>query len=81
MSKVNQLVLCRDNYKDEIDFKNAVRDAVMLLLDAEYIMVIDYDEKGLGIIKIEYNYADETYGDRYPCWLYPEEEESVTWKE
>lgn len=76
----NRLVLCKDDYKSREEFKNAIRDAVMLLLDAGYIMTIVYDEKELGIVIIEYNYANLEYGDAYPYWLYPEEEETVVYK-
>lgn len=79
--KVNRLVLCKDDYKNEIEFENEIKNAIMLLLNAGYIMTVNYDEKSLGIIIIEYNYADREYGDRYPLWLLPEEEDSVVWKD
>lgn len=80
-NKVNELVLCRDRYNSQEEFEEAIKNAIMLLLDADYIAVVRYDEKSLGIVVIEYNYAEQEYGDRYPCWLYPEEEESVVYKE
>lgn len=81
MNKVNQLVICRDKYKSQEEFENAIRDAVMLLLNAEYIMTVRYDEKGLGIVVIDYNYGEQEYGDAYPYWLMPEEWESVAWND
>lgn len=81
MRKVNQLVLCRDNYKNQEEFECEIKKVIMILLNADYIMTIKYDEKELGIIVIEYNYAELEFGDRYPCWLYPQEEESVVWQE
>lgn len=81
MSKVNELVICRNNYTFPEEFECAIRDAVMLLLDAEYTMRIRYDDKGLGIVVIEFNPADATWGDRYPYWLLPEEFENVIWSE
>lgn len=77
MGKVNELVLCKDDYDDEFGFQNAIQDAVMLLLNAGYIMTIDYDEPGLGIVVIQYEHADQSYGCRYPYWLSPEEFESI----
>ena len=77
MTRTNQIVICRDEYKSQYEFENAIRDAVMVLLNNNYIMTIRYDEKGLGIVAINFNYADETFGCPYPCWLTPEEEESV----
>ena len=52
----------------------------MLLLNAEYIMTVKYDDKELGIIMIEYEHANQEYGCAYPYWLYPDEEESVKYQ-
>ena len=79
MNKVNELVLCRDNYDSQEDFEEAIKNAIMLLLDANYISVVRYDDKSFGIVVIEYNYAELEYGDKYPYWLYPNEEESVVY--
>lgn len=81
MHKVNRITVCRDEYKSKEDFENAIKDAVMVLLNNNYIMTVRYDEKGLGIVAIDYNYADQSYGDAYPYWLEPEEIESVEWKD
>ncbi len=77
----NQLVICRDKYKTQDEFENAIKNAIMLLLDAEYIMTVNYDEKGFGIVLIEYEHDDRSYGCKYPYWLYPKEYESVVWEE
>lgn len=77
MNKVNELVLCRYEYDSQEEFENEIKKAVMLLLNANQIMTIRYDEKGLGIVSIEYKCADRSYGDCYPYWLSPEEIESV----
>ena len=58
MSRVNELVLCRENYESQEEFENEIKKAVMLLLNADQIMTIRYDEKGLGIVAIEY--ADQS---------------------
>ena len=79
MGKVNSIVICRDKYNSQEDFENAIKDAVMVLLNNDYIMTVRYDEKGLGIVAIDYNYSDESFGDFYPHWLMPEEYESVLW--
>ena len=81
MQDVNTLTICRTHYETEREWLDALVNAVKLLLDAEYIMTIRYDEKGLGIISIEYNYADQSFGSRYPYWLLPEEEEHVHYLE
>lgn len=81
MSKVNELVLCRENYESQEKFEDEIKKAVMLLLNADQIMTIRYDEKGLGIVVIEYKYDDQSYGDYYPYWLLPDEIESVVFDE
>lgn len=79
MNKVNSIVICREKFDSDEAFKNAIRDAVMVLLDNEYVMTVRYDEKGLGIVAIDYDYEDQSLGDAYPYWLTPEEWESVMW--
>lgn len=81
MSKVNELVPCRENYESQEKFEDEIKKAVMLLLNADQIMTIRYDEKGLGIVVIEYKYDDQSYGDYYPYWLLPDEIESVVFDE
>ena len=63
----------------EEEFENEIKKAVMLLLNANQIMTIRYDEKGLGIVAIEY--ADQSYSDYCPYWLLPDEIESVIFDE
>ena len=65
---VNRLTICRNNYKSEEEFRNAINTSVNLLIDAEYVLVIQYDEKGLGIVTIDYSYADRSLGAPYPIW-------------
>lgn len=81
MNKVNQIVICRHKYNSQEEFENAIRDAIILLLNAEYVMTVRYDEKGLGIVVIDYNYDEKEFGDAYPYWLMPEEWESVVWND
>ena len=81
MNKVNELVLCRYEYDSQEEFEDEIKKAVMLLLNAGQIMTIRYDEKGLGIVVIEYKYDDQSYGDYYPYWLLPDEIESVVFDE
>ena len=79
MNKVNEIVVCKNDYKTQEDFENAIKKAVMVLLDNQYIMTVRYDEPGIGIVCIDYDYADREYGSPYPVWLSPEEESSVVW--
>ena len=77
MSDVNTIVVCRDTYKTQEDFENAIKKVVMVLLENNYIMTVRYDEPGLGIVSIEYNYDDQS--SNYPYWLSPTEWETVVW--
>ena len=55
-------------------------DTVMLLLDANYETTVRYDEKGLGIVVIEFDHdRNLAYGNSLPYWLSPKEFESVVW--
>ena len=79
--RVNELTVCKEDYESKEEFENAIKDAIMVLLNNNYIMTVKYDEKEFGIVWIQYEHADESYGCAYPRWLLPEEEESVVWKD
>lgn len=81
MNKVNTIVICKEDYKTQEDFENAIKKAVMVLLDNNYIMTIRYDEPGLGIVCIDFDHEDRTISDAYPYWLTPEQCESVAFNE
>ena len=77
MRDVNEITILRDEYPSQEEFENAIKKAVMVLLDNNYIMTVRYDDKGLGIVVIEYNPKDQLLGAEYPYWLSVEEFESV----
>ena len=79
MNKVNSLVICIDKYDSKEEFENAIKDAIMMLLNNDYVMTVRYDEKGLGIVAIEFDYDNQNIGDAYPYWLTPKEYENVIW--
>lgn len=79
--KTNKIVICKDKYESQEKFENAIKDAIMVLLNNDYIMTVRYDEKNFGIISIEYNYAEQEYREAYPYWLFPEEFESINLKD
>lgn len=81
MNDINSIVVCRDDYESKEDFENAIKDAVMVLLNNNYIMTVRWDEKGFGIVAIDYNHDDQAYGDAYPYWLFPDEFESIALKD
>lgn len=45
MNKTNQITICRSEYDTQEDFENAIKKAIMVLLDNNYIMTVRYDEK------------------------------------
>ena len=75
MHKVNELVIARHNHNNKEEFENAIKDAIMHLLDNNYIMTVRYDanDKELGVVVIEYEAADESWGCPYPHWLKPDD--------
>lgn len=75
MNKVNELVICSEDFENEEQFKRRIADAIALLLDSGYICTVREDE--VGIIVIEYDYNDRAYGSPYPYWLTPEQVESI----
>lgn len=77
MNEVNRITLCRDRYSSQEEFESAIKRAVMVLLENDYIMTVRWDEKGMGILCIDYEDDDVSIGAAYPYWLYPEEWESV----
>lgn len=80
MRRVNEMTICREYYDSEVDFENAIKDAVMVLLNNNYIMTIKYGDKGFGIVWIKYDYAEKDFCGALPYWLLPEEEETVVYK-
>lgn len=81
MKKVNSLVVCREDYMSKEEFENAIKEAIKVLLDNNYIMTVKWDDKGFGIVAIDYTHDDQSFGDYYPYWLLPEEIESVELKD
>lgn len=77
MKDVNEIVICKYDYKSKEEFENAIKDAIMVLLNNNYIMTVKYDDKCSEIVAIDYNYDDQECGCHYPYWLSPEEFESV----
>lgn len=76
---INNITVCREDYKTEEDFRNAIRDTIMVLLNNGYIMTVNYDDKAFGIVAIYFEYADISLGCPYPFWLSEKEEESIIW--
>lgn len=77
MHKVNRITICRDEYKSKEEFEDGIKAAVMVLLNNNNIMTVRYDDKGLGIVVIDYDCVNQALGAPYPYWLLPEEIEST----
>lgn len=83
MKKVSELIVCKDNYSSYEEFQNAIRDAIMVLLNNGYIMTIRYDanEKEMGIVLIEYDTNEEGLSEYRPHWLSWSEYDRIVWDE
>lgn len=77
MSDINRITICRDNHESQEEFENAIRDAIMLLMNEGYVMVVRYDEPDLGIVCIDFDYDDIELSGHHPCWITPDEWEVV----
>ena len=64
----SELVICKDNYNSQEEFENTIKQAIKLLLKANYICTVRYDEKEFGIVVIEFNPSDPALGYPRPCW-------------
>lgn len=77
MHKVNSLLLKKDSFDSQEAFEDAIKRAVMVLLENEYVMTIRWDERSLGFVAIDYSEGDLGLGAPYPYWLSPEEAEEI----
>lgn len=75
MNKVNSLVVCKKEFESEEKFKDRLRDAIIVLINSGYICTVREDE--VGIIAIDYEHADQSFGYPYPYWLTLEQCESI----
>lgn len=71
------MTVCREDYPSREEFENAIKRAVCVLLENNYIMTVKWDEKGFGIVAIEFDYDDVSYGCPYPVWLTCEEQDMI----
>lgn len=81
MNRVNSITICKEDYETQEDFENAIKKAVMVLLKNRYIMTVRYDEPGLGIVCIDFEYDDLCMGSPYPYWLTQNQWESIAFEE
>ena len=74
-NKYNTLVIDRDSYRTDDEFKNAIGETILMLQKNDYLMEIPRREGNMVII--HYNYAAPEFGTPIPIWLTSEEEEKI----
>ena len=80
MRRVNQLVVCKKDYKNQEEFYKALQDALMVILNNGYECTVRYDEPAFGIVAFEYDYdRSKEYGNPLPYWLSADEADSIVW--
>ena len=57
MTKVNELVLTKEDHGDKLF--EVMSDTLKILLDSGYVCKVRADEPGIGIYVIEYDYDNE----------------------
>lgn len=77
--KYQKIEFAKKEKETKEDFFNKIGEQLKLLLDADYIAVVRYDEPGLGIVIIEYEHDDNLvhWGCNRPMWVTPEEMEEI----
>ena len=77
MNRVNRLTVVKNNFNSQAEFENAVKEAIMVLLNNDYIMTVKRED--FDVVAIDYDYSSGEMGGAYPHWLFPEECDSVVW--
>lgn len=76
MNRYEQIVFTEEEFGDRL--WKAVSEQLKLLAEARYVCVVKEEEH--GIVVIQFQYDRQEFGEAYPYWLYPEEEEMVVYK-
>lgn len=77
MNKPNTIVFTEEKCGEEL--WDCVSKQIALLCKAHYICTVTEEE--YGIVRIDFDSAHAEWGGLYPYWLYPEEEETVIYKD
>ena len=75
-NRYETIVFTNEEFGD--DLWNNVGEQLKLLAEARYICVVKEEEHGIVVIQFQHDRPE--WGDAYPYWLYPEEEETVVYK-
>lgn len=76
MKHINTITLCKEDYATTAMFESEVKKAVILLLNAHCVVVVEYSDSREEV-RIEYGPDNQSFGCDYPRWLSPAEYESV----
>ena len=74
--KHETIVFSVSNYNDDLDkMFEAITTVAKVLLNEGYVVLLRYDEPGLGIAVMEFEHDDNLsyWGVANPIWLTPEE--------
>ena len=75
MNRYETIVFAEEEFGDRL--WQAVSEQLKLLTEARYICIVKEEE--VGIVVIQFQHDRPEWGDAYPYWLYPEEEETVVY--
>lgn len=65
----NRITICRDEHDTIEEFKQSMLDIVHGLIDNGYTLNMFYDDKGVGVVCIDFDYKNEVLASVYPYWL------------
>lgn len=79
MSKVNTLVILKDNYKTKNEFETAIGQAVVFFMNNGYVVCSEFDrgEIDLGVAVIQFESNDPNCINLYPYWLNEDQAEAL----
>lgn len=70
--KYNEMVFCKDNYENELEMWDDIRDFLRILTKQDMQIEFYCDEQGLGIYCANYN-TRKDYGTAHIEWLAEDE--------
>ena len=73
---INRISFDIENYNnDEDEMYKDIAKVLQILIKNDEICTFEYAD--CGIFVIHHNYANREFGDIYPYWLSPEEQETI----
>ena len=65
----NRITVCRDEHDTIEEFKQSMLDIVYGLINNGYTLNMFYDDKGVGVVCIDFDYKNEELAGKYLYWL------------